>query len=155
MPVPQSVLLVELVMSADRLVEAARAADGRDPGDGEWDAATILRHLGEVDDAVWGPRLDSMLTARRDGRPAPATDWWEPDADATRARWLGTSVDDAAAALMASRTRLIGRCRGLDAADWSATLSHGTFGELDVEGVLVRVLEHDEVHRASLLLPRP
>lgn len=153
MAISGAVLLVELVMSADRLVEAARVAGPTAAG--SWNAPAILGHVGEVDDVVWGPRLDAMLTAHRSGAAAPVSDWWEPDSAATLDRWQGSSLDDAAAALMAARTRLVGRCRGLSADDWGATLDHTTFGSLDITGVLLRVLEHDETHRASLVLQRP
>lgn len=150
MPIPHSVLIVELLMSADRVITAARTAPQADDADA-WPPAVIIGHLGQVDEQVWIPRIDAMVAAI--GSPEPEFTWWEPDPEKTRAAFAGASVDDAAARLLASRTSLLHRLRNLTDEQWAASARHATFGELDVEGLLIQVLGHDEEHRASLVLP--
>jgi hypothetical protein len=147
MAIPRSVLMVELLMSADRVIEAARlSAPATDPD--AWPAATVVGHLSQVDEQVWLPRLVLMVTSDQ----APSFTWWEPDATATRAAFADTSIDEAGARLLSSRTKLLQRLRELDDSAWSATAAHEVFGPLDVEGLMIQVLAHDEEHRASLLL---
>jgi hypothetical protein len=95
-----------------------------------------------------------MVEGRADSA-RPSFAWWEPDADETRRAFGDLSTDDAAARLLASRTSLLLRVRDLSDDDWSAQADHDTFGPIDVEGLMLQVLAHDEEHRASLLLGQP
>ena len=113
-----------------------------------------MGHLSQVDLEVWLPRLELMVEARA-GSARPSFTWWEPDADETRRAFGDLSTDDAAARLLASRTSLLLRVRDLSDDDWSARADHDTFGPIDVEGLMLQVLAHDEEHRASLLLGQP
>jgi hypothetical protein len=150
MAIPHSVLMVELLMSADRVITAAQSAAGpRDSGD--WSPSVIVGHLSQVDELVWIPRIDVMVAAR--GQSTPEFEWWEPDPEATRAAFAQASVDEAAARLLAARTTMIRRLRELTDEEWAATAHHAIFGVIDVEGLLIQVLSHDEDHRGSLLLP--
>jgi hypothetical protein len=147
MAIPHSALMVELLMSADRVITAAQSAS-MPPEPEAWPPAVIVAHLSQVDEQVWIPRLALMTTA-----PAvPSFSWWEPDAVETAARFATTGVDDAAALLLASRTRLLHDLRDLTDEQWSARARHDVFGELDVEGLMLQTLGHDEEHRATLLL---
>jgi hypothetical protein len=142
--------MVELLMSADRVITAAQSAAGpRDPAG--WPPSVIVGHLSQVDELVWMPRIDVMVHAR--GESPPEFDWWEPDPEATRVAFAQASVDEAAARLLAARTTMVHRLRELTDEEWSATAHHAIFGVIDVEGLLIRVLSHDEDHRGSLLLP--
>jgi hypothetical protein len=145
------VLYVELVMSVDRIGEAARSAPTTD---GEWPPAVVVAHLGDVDEQVWLPRIEAMVTAHDSGAPAPSFVWWEPDGDATYERYRDTSIDDAIARTMSARIGMLTRLRDLTVDQWAARGQHEIFGAMDVEAVIYAVLAHDEEHRASLLLPR-
>jgi hypothetical protein len=149
MAIPHSVLMVELLMSADRLITAAQAA-AEPMDDDAWPPATILGHVNLVDEQVWMPRIALMVEAR--GGPPPEFAWWEPDEDLTQAAFMDVSVDEAGARLLSGRTTLLHRLRDLSDDDWTATAAHQIFGVLDVEGLLIQVLAHDEEHRGSLLL---
>lgn len=152
MAIPRPVLMVELLMSADRVITAAEsAAVPADPDVDRWSPAVVVGHLSQVDLEVWLPRLELMVEART-GSSRPSFAWWEPDADATRRSFERLSTDDAAARLLASRTSLLLRVRDLSDDDWDARADHDTFGPMDVEGLMLQVLAHDEEHRASLLL---
>jgi hypothetical protein len=150
MAISRSVLMVELLMSADRVITAAQAAAPH-LGSDDWSPAVILGHLSTVDADVWIPRVELMVTGRVDGSP-PAFTWWEPDADLTRDRFGSMTPDDAGAQLLASRTALLHQLRELSDEDWTSRAEHDTFGPMDVEGLLLQVLAHDEEHRASILL---
>jgi hypothetical protein len=145
--------MVELLMSADRIVTAAQRARPRAAArdDDTWPAATVVGHLSQVDVEVWIPRIDLMVAARDDAAP-PVFTWWEPDAEATRLAFAGIDADEAGARLLASRTGLLHRLRELSDEDWDARAEHDTFGPMDVEGLLLQVLAHDEEHRATILL---
>jgi hypothetical protein len=149
MPIPRSVLMVELLMSANRVIESARTAvPPSDPA--EWPPSTVVGHLSLVDEQVWLPRLDLMVTSTE----VPSFTWWEPDAEATRTAFADVSLDEAAARLLASRTAILHRLRELDDDGWVSTGLHAVFGEMDIEGLMVQALGHDEEHRASLVLSR-
>jgi len=137
-------------MSADRVISAAQEASFRPAGQG-WTPATIVGHLSMVDADVWLPRIDLMVAGRVDATP-PAFGWWEPDAERTRACFAEVTADAAGARLLASRTALLHRLRELGDDDWTAQARHETFGLIDIEGLLLQVLAHDEEHRATLLL---
>jgi hypothetical protein len=147
MAIPRSVLMVELLMSADRVITAAREA-GPPASAQDWPPATVVGHLSQVDQQVWLPRLEQMVSSQ----VVPEFTWWEPDAESTREAFAQATLDEAGAGLLASRTRLLHRLRELDDAGWAATGQHDVFGALDVEGLMVLLLAHDEEHRASLLL---
>jgi hypothetical protein len=149
MPIPRPLLMVELLMSADRMITAAQQHSGATPA-GEWTPAMILGHLSMVDAQVWIPRVDEMVACL--GSAAPEFAWWEPDAEETRRAFESVGVDEAGARLLASRTALLVRLRGLPDEAWAATAQHAIFGTLDVEGLMMQVLGHDEDHRGSILL---
>ena len=107
-----------------------------------------------VDTEVWLPRIDAMIEGRQDG-VIPSFAWWEPDADTTRAAFADLDADAAGARLLATRTALLHRLRELADDDWAARADHEAFGSIDVEGLLLQVLAHDEEHRASILLGEP
>ena len=151
MAISRPVLMVELLMSADRVVTAAQGAvRPAHPDDDWWSPATVVGHLSQVDLEVWMPRLALMVEARTGSAP-PSFTWWEPDAVKTRLAFGGLSTDDAGARLLASRTSLLLRVRDLSDEAWGARADHEAFGPIDVEGLLLQVLAHDEEHRATLL----
>jgi hypothetical protein len=145
---PVSVLLVELLMSVDRMIESAKSAV-QVPG--EWSPATILGHVSQVDEQVWLVRIRQMVQAHREGLPTPTYDWWEPDAEQTARTFAGSSLEDASGQLMAGRVAMLTELRDLAPDDWQAGAIHATFGELDLRGLVLEILAHDEEHRASLV----
>ena len=61
------------------------------------------------------------------------------------------TLDDAAGLVMASRISILTKLRDLADEDWDARAIHATFGEIDVRGLVLEILAHDEEHRASLV----
>jgi hypothetical protein len=153
MAIQRSVLMVELLMSADRVIIAAQSTTPRLLSDG-WPPATVVGHLSQVDTEVWLPRIDQMVIGQQAGVP-PTFAWWEPEAQQTLTRFAGMSPDETGAQLLASRTLLLHRLRELADEDWDACAEHEAFGSLDIEGLMLQVLSHDEEHRASILLGQP
>ncbi|MEI6405144.1 MAG: DinB family protein [Actinomycetes bacterium] len=149
MSIQPRVLMVELVMSADRLIESARTAT---TVPGQWPPTIVLGHLCDNDRLNWSLRIDAMVTARRTQRPAPHFEWYEPEGDLTQTRYQNHSLDDVAAALMASRMSLVTQLRQLEPQDWQATAVHDIFGDIELTELIIRLLAHDEEHRASLVL---
>jgi DinB superfamily len=145
---PVSVLLVELLMSVDRMIESSKSAT---QVAGEWPPATILGHVSQVDEQVWSVRIDQMVQAHRDGSAVPTYVWWKPNAEQTAAAFEGSTLDDAAGLVMASRISILTKLRDLADEDWDARAIHATFGEIDVRGLVLEILAHDEEHRASLV----
>lgn len=148
MSIAPNVLLVELVMSVGRLIDDAEKAPSRE---GEWTPATVLGHLSQVDHQVWLTRLHQMVDAQASGGEVPAFVWWEPDPVETETQFVGVSVEDAAAELMASRTEILKYLRTLTPEQWEAKGAHATFGDIDVAALLFEALKHDEEHRASFV----
>ena len=81
----------------------------------------------------------------------PVFAWVEPDAAATEAHYGPMSIDEAASDLMAARIALVTQLRDLGPGDWEATAQHEMFGHMDVAELLLRLLAHDEEHRAGML----
>jgi hypothetical protein len=89
-PNPPAVLMVELVMSIDRMIQSAQAAAEKQSHlviPGEWPAQVVLGHVSQVDEQVWMPRIAQMCSALAAGDEPPSFDWWEPDANATYERF--------------------------------------------------------------------
>lgn len=151
MAIVPSVLMVELIMSADRVIQAAEKVQELSVASDEWGPQVILGHLSQVDEEVWLHRINLMTAAHAAGAPAPNFVWWEPDPVATAERFANVSVQDAGAELMASRTRLLTTLRDLTEEQWAATATHDTFGEITITDLLLEFLGHDEEHRATLV----
>jgi hypothetical protein len=153
-PNPPAVLMVELVMSIDRMIQSAQNAEKKQPHlaiPGEWPAQVVLGHVSQVDEQVWIPRIAQMCSALAVGDEPPSFVWWEPDASATLDRFKDVSLSEASALAMAARTQLLSVVKELTPEQWSATAEHEAFGHIDVSGLIIQILTHDEEHRASLV----
>ena len=148
METPIAVLMVELVMSADRLVTTA---SGSSPQPGQWTPQVVLGHVATNDRKNWMPRVTAMVQAHRDAAAPVTFDWYEPAPEVFEDAFGDMSIDEAGAALLSSRTALVTMLRELGTDDWQARAVHSVFGELDVRGLLFQVLAHDEQHRGDLL----
>jgi hypothetical protein len=134
-------LLSRLRAVPDDLATAARAASPEPPAPGEWTPSDIVRHLIAVEEEVWQPRL-----AQLDAGDHPTWPWQEPD------RWAGSpaaSLDDLLATYATHRAATMATLDGLDDAGWARTGTHATFGVLDVAGLMIRAIDHDDEHLSS------
>jgi hypothetical protein len=146
--------MVELVMSIDRMIQSAQTAQEKQSHlviPGEWPAQVVLGHVSQVDEQVWMPRIAKMCTAFAAGDEPPSFDWWEPDATATYDRFKDMSLSEAAALAMSVRTQLLSVIKELTPELWTATAEHEAFGHIDIAGLIIQILTHDEEHRASLV----
>ena len=148
MATPTSVLLVELVMSVDRLIQSAKVAKAKD---GEWSPQVVLGHVSQVDSQVWLTRIKQMVNAQQAGDAEPSFAWWEPDPVETEKLFAGMSLDDVCALVLQSRTNLVSYLRALTPQQWQARAKHATFGSIDVGELIFQTLTHDEEHRASFV----
>ena len=156
MSTPPAVLMVELIMSINRMINSAQNAGSRSTQwlkgrKDEWPAPVILGHISQVDELVWLPRLNLMCAAQAAGENAPKFSWWEPDPEQTIAKFADQSLDEVAALAMSHRTTLLTAVKDLTPLQWQSQAKHDAFGEIDVSGLLIQVLTHDEEHRASLV----
>ena len=154
MPNPPAVLMVELVMSIDRMIQSAQTAAEKQNHlviPGEWPAQVVLGHVSQVDEQVWMPRIAQMCSALAAGGEPPSFDWWEPDGSATYERFKDMSLSETSALAMSVRTQLLSVVKELTPEQWSATAEHEAFGHIDVSGLIIQILTHDEEHRASLV----
>ena len=129
----------------DRLAAAARSAVDRPVPAGEWGPPEVVRHLIAVEVDVWHSRLRQLAAA--DGPPWP---WVEPEP------WRGdpgATLDDLLATYAARRGETVAILDGFDEETWSRTGVHATWGEIDVAALMVRALDHDDEHVASLGRP--
>lgn len=143
---PHSVMMTELVMSAARAIDAAAT---QVEVQGAWGHSALLGHLSTVDLEVWIPRISAIADAG--GQSQPFFVDYSPDEEATISQWDGVTVDEAAAALLTSRTRLVGLLRDISETDWDATGIHPDAGPLSINDLVMRALAHDESHRATML----
>lgn len=156
MSTPPAVLMVELIMSIDRMITSAQNAGLRPPEwladtDDQWAPPVVLGHISQVDELVWLPRIQLMCQAQAAGDPIPEFVWWEPNPAETIANFGGQSLQDVAAIAMSNRTNLLSAVKDLTPTQWQAKAKHDSFGEIDVSALLIQVLTHDEEHRASLV----
>jgi hypothetical protein len=134
-------LLARLRAVPDTLATAARAASPEPPAPGEWTPSDVVRHLIAVEEEVWQPRL-----AQLEAEDHPTWPWTEPDP------WSGdpgASLDQLLAKYAAVRGKTMATLDGLDDAGWARTGTHATFGVLDVAGLMVRAIDHDDEHVRS------
>ena len=151
---PPAVLMAELVMSIDRMIQSAQSAQEKQSHlaiPGEWPAQVVLGHVSQVDEQVWMPRIAQMCQALEDGDAPPSFTLWEPDAIATFDRFCEMSLSEASALAMSVRTQLLSVVKDLTPEQWAATAQHDAFGHIDVSGLVIQILTHDEEHRASLV----
>ena len=92
-----------------------------------------------------------MCQALEAGEKPPSFTWWEPDATATYDRFSEMSLSEASALAMSVRTQLLSVVKDLTPEQWAATAEHDAFGHIDVSGLVIQILTHDEEHRASLV----
>jgi hypothetical protein len=146
--------MVELVMSIDRMIQSAQHAAKKQNHlfiPGEWPAQVVLGHVSQVDEQVWMPRIAQMCSALAAGGEPPSFDWWEPDGSATYERFKDMSLSETSALAMSVRTQLLSVVKELTPEQWSATAEHEAFGHIDIAGLIIQILTHDEEHRASLI----
>lgn len=151
---PPAVLMVELIMSIDRMIQSAQSSHATQSHlviPGEWPAQVVLGHVSQVDELVWIPRIQTMCQAQAAGNESPEFAWWEPDANETFERFKDLSLAAASALTMSNRTHLLTVVKELSPEQWTATAKHEAFGEIDIAGLIIQVLTHDEEHRASLV----
>jgi DinB family protein len=125
----------------DALATAARAASPEPPAPGEWTPSEVVRHLIAVEQEVWQPRL-----AQLEAEDHPTWPWTEPDPWAGNP---GATLDELLATYAAVRGRTMAMLDALDDAGWARTGTHATFGVLDVAGLMVRAIDHDDEHLRS------
>lgn len=151
---PPAVLMAELVMSIDRMIQSARTAAGTSSHlgvPGEWPAQVVLGHVSQVDEQVWIPRIVKMCQSLDAGTEPPSFSWWEPDAAATLEKFAEVALADTCALAMSARTHLVTAVKDLTPEQWGATAKHEAFGTIDIAGLIIQILTHDEEHRASLV----
>jgi hypothetical protein len=61
------------------------------------------------------------------------------------------SLLEASALAMSVRTQLLSVVKDLTPEQWAASAQHDAFGHIDVSGLIIQILTHDEEHRASLV----
>ncbi|MFL5679419.1 MAG: DinB family protein [Chloroflexota bacterium] len=131
----------------DRLAQApsraaAAAARAGDPIEGGWTARQVVLHLIAVEDEVWHARLGDLAT-----KTNPQWSWVEP----SFAFFPGDdSIDNVVGAFAARRADTIEQLAALDDAGWAKFGTHDTYGVLDVEALVIRALDHDAEHLATL-----
>jgi len=151
---PPAVLMVELIMSINRMINSVQSAKKTQSHlaiPGEWPAQVVLGHVSQVDEQVWIPRIVQMCSALGNGEEPPTFAWWEPNPEETYTKFHEMTLDAAGALAMSNRTHLLSAVRDLTTDQWSATAQHEALGLIDVAGLIIQILTHDEEHRASLL----
>jgi hypothetical protein len=126
----------------ERLADAARAAYGRPVPAGEWTPADIVSHLIAVEDIVWRRRLRDLETI--------AEPRWSRTEPGLAAGFEEAALDDMLAAFEAARTGTVAVVQALDDAGWARAGTHEVYGRLDVAGLLLVAIDHDEEHRLGI-----
>ena len=135
-------MMSALVGYPDRLANAAQAAAKRPPLDGEWTPEEVVRHLIAVETGVHQARLLDVAID-----DLPRWDWTEPGP------WPGEpdlDLDGVIRRFVEMRAVTVATLKALDADGWARAGIHGTFGRLDVGGLLRLAIDHDEEHLRGL-----
>lgn len=121
---------------------AARSAAARPVVDGEWTPQQVVRHLIAVDLEVHQRRVRDLAI-----EDEPIWSWQEPGP------WPDEPTLDLAGVLdrfVSVRGETVAMYRALDDAAWARTGRHATFGQLDADGLLGLVVDHDAEHLEGL-----
>ncbi len=121
---------------------AARSAAVRPVPDGEWTPEQVVRHLIAVDLEVHQRRVRDLATADE-----PTWSWQEPGP------WPdepALGLDGVLDRFASVRGDTVAMYRALDDGGWARTGRHATFGQLDADGLLGLVVEHDAEHLQGL-----
>jgi DinB superfamily len=143
----RSELLARLAAAPERVATAARRTAEADeraggPPTGEWSAREVVGHLVNVESLVWHARLDSL-----DAGGTPSWSWTEPGPAGDPA--TGT-LEGALARFTTLRAETVARVAGLDDAGWARAGIHAAYGRLDMAGLLLVAVEHDDEHHDGL-----
>ena len=139
--------LTQLMDSASRLAAVASESSLSDEG---WTPATILGHVGDVDEQVWHARIRLMVDALNKGVATPSLMWWEPDGQATELKYKDFSLEQSIARLFSTRAAIIETLSQLTEDEWRASAPHDTFGTITITDLTEKILLHDEEHLESL-----
>jgi hypothetical protein len=134
--------LQRLAAFPDVVRAAAHAASERPTPDGEWTPEQVVRHLIAVDLEVHQRRIRDL-----GAEDEPNWSWQEPGPWPDEPT-LG--LDDVLARFASVRRETVGMYRALDEAGWAGTGRHATFGQLDADGLLGLVVDHDAEHLEGL-----
>ena len=122
----------------------------RRPKQGRWSAHEHACHLAVVH-SLFFERLDQMLVS-----PAPITPY-DPGSQDPDDALLNLDLEESLDAYVRDRARLVGRLRGLAAADWRRTAEHGEYSHYSVFIMFRHLALHDFLHAyriEELLLKR-
>jgi len=134
--------LQRLAEFPDVVAAAAHAASERPAPEGEWTPEQVVRHLIAVDLEVHQRRIRDLVT-----EDEPIWSWQEPGPWPDEPT-LG--LDGVLERFASVRGDTVGMYRALDAAGWARSGRHATFGQLDADGLLGLVVDHDAEHVAGL-----
>jgi DinB family protein len=134
--------LERLAAFPEAVAAAARSADARPTPDGEWTPEQVVRHLIAVDLEVHQRRVTDLAT-----QDEPSWSWQEPGPWPDEPTLGLEGVLDRFASV---RDDTIAMYRALDDGGWWRTGRHATFGQLDADGLLGLVVDHDSEHLGGL-----
>ncbi|HET7341210.1 MAG TPA: DinB family protein [Methylomirabilota bacterium] len=112
----------------------------RRPAPGEWSIHENACHLAEVH-PLFFQRLDLML-AQTD----PAIRSYDPGRDDPDDRLLALDLEESLRRFTDDRARLVGRLRGLRAADWARTARHEEYNSYSIFTMFRHLALHDFHH---------
>ena len=125
-----------------QLADAVRAAPDLPVAPGEWGPAEVVRHLIAVEHLVWQARLAQLAAEDH-----PNWTWMEPVlADG----FDEVPLDKIVTAFADARAETVAIIRAIDEAGWARSGTHATFGVLDVAGLLLVAIDHDQEHGRSV-----
>ena len=121
---------------------AARDAAQRPTPAGEWTPEQVVRHLIAVDLEVHQRRVSELST-----KDEPIWSWQEPGPWPDEPTLGLDGVLDRFASV---RGDTVAMYHALDDAGWARIGRHATFGQLDADGLLGLVVDHDAEHLGGL-----
>lgn len=142
MKAPREALLESLGAVPARVTAAGRAATPRGAGVGEWSTLEVVNHLVAVEAEVYQARFRHMAAEDR-----PRWEWVEPGPYSGPG---SEALEAALAELARRRAATVASLRALDDAGWAREGVHATLGVLDVAGLALEALKHDEAHLSDL-----
>jgi len=140
---PRGALIAEFAGFPAKLEAAAIPANAEPAlGEGEWGVAEIVRHLIAVESEVH-QRWQADVATLDD----PRWTWTEPG---VAPGYDDASIEEILAAFATARAQTVATVNALDEPGWHRTGTHGTYGVLDVEGLVRLAIDHDEDHLAAI-----
>lgn len=139
--------LLEMLSGTTSRIQSLLEGDGDlpKPPTGEWGPAEILAHMVDAE-KVYRGRMQAILSQKS----PPYLRTWDPQKTAAEGNYAEREVRPELEEFAKERAETISLLMNLALKDWERIGIHDQFGELSVEDITERLIDHDTEHLTQL-----